>query len=266
MEDEVLNMVGNRGMAGNSEDYDHEEENVDVETMDESDFEEKEEKEVEETETEEPKKDKNIQALDSERARRKKAEAELKALKAELEQAKTKKENESKINEEKNALRAKLLEGDLFDEEIVDKLMATIGEDLISQKVNSERKEKEETFDKEFKEFVKDEMFYDAEDYKEEIKGLMEKGLSMKSAYFALAGENKMSNIRKDLEVEVEQKLLNKSNKANRVNVGHEESKNEMQRTRYTKREQEIANQLGTDIKEVRKRLEATSLDEILKL
>ena len=70
-------------------------------------------------------------------------------------------------------------------------------------------------FEKEFKEFSNDEMFYDAEDYKDEIKALMNKGLSMKSAYFALAGEDKVANIRKDLEVEIEQKLLNNFNKRN---------------------------------------------------
>ena len=99
-------------------------------------------------------------------------------------------------------------------------------------------------FEKEFKEFSNDEMFYDAEDYKDEIKALMNKGLSMKSAYFALAGEDKVANIRKDLEVEIEQKLLNNSNKAEKVNVGHEESKDETKRTKYTKKEQEYANEL----------------------
>ena len=222
--------------------------------------------EGEETEAEEPKKDKYRQALDSERAKRKNAERKLKELQAEIEKSKNLKQNEERVKTEKESLKQKLMQDDMIDEDVADRLINTLGEDLIKQKIRNETKEAEENFEKEFKEFSNDEMFYDAEDYKDEIKALMNKGLSMKSAYFALAGEDKVANIRKDLEVEIEQKLLNNSNKAEKVNVGHEESKDETKRTKYTKKEQEYANELGMDIKEVHKRLNATTLDEIFDL
>ena len=237
--------------------------NVD-ETKDEQ-TEETEDKGEKETKEDKPK-DKNIQALDSERARRKKAEAKMKELEAEIAKMKNSKEDEAKINSESENLKKELLEGELLDEEIADKLVKTFGKGLIEQKIKNERFEKEEAFNKEFKQLTEDEMFYDAEEYKEEIKGLMEKGLSMKGAYFALAGENKMASIRKDLEVEIEQKLLNNTNKAERVNVGHEEAKDEAQRSRYTKRESELARETNLDVKDVHKRLQATTLDEILNL
>lgn len=241
-----------------------EEENVDETEVEET--EQDETTEVEEESKEEPKKDKNRQILDSERAKRKNAEKKLRELQAEMEKLKSAKQNEEKIQSEKENLKQKLMQDDMIDEEVADRLISTIGEDLIKQRIQNEAKEAEASFDKEFNEFSKDEMYYDAEDYKDEIKALMSKGLSMKSAYFALAGENKMANIRKDLEVEIEQKLLNNSNKAEKVNVGHEESKDETKRTRYTKREQEIANELGIDVKDVHNRLNTTTLDEILNL
>lgn len=222
---------------------------------------------VEEEESkEEPKKDKNKQILDSERAKRKSAEKKLRELQAEMDKIKSAKQNEEKIQSEKESLKQKLMQDDMIDEEVAERLISTIGEDLIKQRIENEARESESRFEREFNEFSKDEMYYDAEEYKDEIKTLMGKGLSMKSAYFALAGENKMASIRKDLEVEIEQKLMNNTNKAEKVNVGHEESKDEVKRTRYTKREQEIANELGIDVKEVHNRLNTTTLDGILDL
>lgn len=275
MENELdfLIMEGERGStveASEPEEAENNKENSNLEEIDntETNVEETDEEETtdEEGEKEEPKKDKNRQILDSERAKRKNAEKKLRELQAEMDKIKNAKQNEEKIQSEKDSLKAKLMQDDMIDEEVAERLINTIGEDLIKQRIQNEAKEAEASFDREFNEFSKDEMYYDAEEYKDEIKALMSKGLSMKSAYFALAGENKMASIRKDLEVEIEQKLLNNTNKAEKVNVGHEESKDETKRTRYTKREQEIANELGMDIKEVHNRLNTMTLDGILDL
>lgn len=222
--------------------------------------------EEEEVVEEKPVKDSKTQALDAERARRKQAEKRLKELESKIEAEKTKAEDESRLTKEKENLKKELLEGDYFDEEVAEKFVNTFGDRLLKNQIANERKNSEDSFDKEFSEFIKDELYIDAESYKPEIKELMKKGLTMEQAYRAAIPAGRFEQMRKDLEIEVEQKLLNSNKKAEEVDVGHPETKGEQKRTQYTKHEQDIAQVTGLDVKDVHKRSKIFTLDEMLNL
>ena len=72
------------------------------------------------------KKDSRIQALDSERAKRKQAEKELRELKAQIEAEKTAKEDGERVIKERESYKQKMLEGDLIDEETANKLLGLL--------------------------------------------------------------------------------------------------------------------------------------------
>ena len=236
------------------EDTAEEEENLNEEdeTVDES-------KPDEEAETEEkptqPVKDNRVKALTAERAKRKEAERKLRELEAKLNADQLAKENEDKIAKEKAAYKQKLLEGDLVDEDVADKLLEVLGDDIIKNKIANQTRVEEENFDKQLSELKKDEIFMDADVYKPQIKSLMSKGLSMEEAYFASVGKARFTMMKKDMETEIEQKLLNNANKAANIDIGHAEAdKSDIKKGKYTKREQEIARETGLSISEVHKR------------
>jgi len=232
----------------------------------ETEEEETEEKETEEKPTETVKKDSKQQALDFERSKRKQLEKELKELKAEKDKQKLAEEEAQTMSKEKEALKAKLLEGDLIDENIADKLLETLGEDIIKTKLANKRLAEEESFEKDFAELKKDDMFMDADKYKDKIKEFVKKGLTLEQAYGAAIPASRYASLKKDLEIEIEQKLLNGGRKAEAIDIGHAEAKGEEKRTSYTKEEQLIAKETGLDVKDVHKRLRMNTLDEFLNL
>ena len=234
---------------------------------------EEEEENVEEPKQEEekaeepaPKKDNKQQALDYERSKRKQLEKELKELKAEKEKQAKAKEEEETISKERESLKAKMLEGDLIDEEVADKLVNTIGDDIIKMKIANKRLAEEEVFEKEFTELKQDDMFMDADKYKDKIKDFTKRGLTLEEAYFASLSKARVSQLKKDMEAEIEQKLLNGDQRAEAINIGHTEAKGEEKRTSYIKEEQMIAKETGLDVKEVHKRMNMKTLDEFLEL
>lgn len=237
----------------------------DEEEVEETSTEEAEETEEAETEESEPDeeaeeeekpvvKDNKTQALSAERARRKAAEKELKELKAKLDAEKTAKDNEDKIAKEREAYKQKMLEGDLVDEEVADKLLDVFGEDIIKTKIANQARTEAENFENAISELKKSDLFMDADNYKPQIKELMKKGLTAKQAYMASISDSKFSQLKKDLEIEAEQRVLNSTAKADKVDLGAAEAKSEVKRGTYTKREQEIARETGLPVAEVHKR------------
>lgn len=269
-EDDIFNFVGEtteevEEETPAAEEVKEEAEDKAEETNDEE-TEEVSEEESEEEAEEEPKKDSIHQALDSERSRRKQAEKELKELRAKLDAEKNAKDEEEQLSKEREAYKKKMLEGDLVDEEVADKLLDVFGEDLIKTKLANNRRTEEENFEKQFNELKQDELFMDADVYKSKIRELTDKGLSMEEAYFASVGKGRFTQMKKDMEVELEQKLLNNEKKADKVDVGHVEAKSEPKKGHYTKREQEIARETGMDVKEVHKRLGLTTIEDFVNL
>lgn len=222
--------------------------------------------EEEPAEEEAPKKDSIHQALDSERSRRKQAEKELKELRAKLDQEKAEKDEAELMSKEREEYKKKMLEGDLVDEDVAEKLLDVFGEDLIKTKIANNKRTEEESFEKEFNELKQDELFMDADTYKSKIRELTGKGLTMEEAYFASVGKGRFTQMKKDMEVELEQKLLNNEKKADKVDVGHAEAKSEPKGVRYTKREREIARETGLDVSEVHKRLNTDKIEDFVNL
>lgn len=201
-----------------------------------------------------PQKDNKTQALSAERARRKAAEKELKELRAQIDAEKLAKDNEDRVAKEREAYKKKMLEGDLVDEDVADKLLDVFGDDIIKTKIANQARAEAEDFDRELSELKKDELFMDADVYKPQIKEFMKKGLSMEEAYFASLSRARISQMKKDMETEIEQKLLNNNDRLSKVDVGHTEAKSEVKKGTYTKREQEIARETGLTVAEVHKR------------
>lgn len=244
------------------EELDEEETHDDEETSgDESD-----ESEEEEEEEEPKKKDSKTQALDAERARRKQAEKELKELKAKLKAEDDKKTEEDTITKEREDMKKKMLEGDLIDEETADKLLDAFGNDVIKNKLDNQSRLEREKFEEEFSELKKEDLFMDADNYKEQMRDLMKKGLSARQAYMASVSDARFIQMKKDLQVEAEQRLLNSSERANKIDVGVQESKSETKGTVYSKEEQRIAKETGLPVKEVHKRIKMDSIDDFEKL
>jgi len=267
-DDEILDFAGNT--TEEVEEEKEEEVKEEVEEVDEADTEEEApeadaEEEAEETK-EEPKKDEKLQALSSERARRKQAEKELKELRAKYDAEKNAKDEQELLSKEREAYKKKMLEGNLVDEDVAEKLLDVFGEDLIKTKLANNKRTEEENFEKEFNELKQDELFMDADTYKTKIRELTGKGLTMEEAYFASVGKGRFTQMKKDMEVELEQKLLNNEKKADKVDVGHAEAKSEPKGVRYTKREREIARETGLDVSEVHKRLNTDKLEDFVNL
>ena len=271
-DDEILDFAGDTTEEVEEEEVKEEAEEVDEanteEEAPEADTEEEaqEEKAEEEETKEEPKKDEKLQALNSERARRKQAEKELKELRAKYDAEKNAKDEQELLSKEREAYKKKMLEGDLVDEDVAEKLLDVFGEDLIKTKLANSKRTEEENFEKEFNELKQDELFMDADTYKSKIRELTGKGLTMEEAYFASVGKGRFTQMKKDMEVELEQKLLNNEKKADKVDVGHAEAKSEPKGVRYTKREREIARETGLDVSEVHKRLNTDKLEDFVNL
>lgn len=271
-DDEDFDLIGGAPAPTDEDDVKDEEEEVE-ETSNEAEEEEEEaqEEETDETEPDEEKveekpKDNRTKALTAERARRKEAERKLKELEAKLDAEKVAKENEDKISKEREAYKRKMLEGDLVDEEVADKLLDVFGEDIIKTKIANQARAEAEDFDKELSELKKDDLFMDADVYKPQIKEFMSKGLTMEEAYFASLSRARVSQLKKDMEVEIEQKLLNNNEKTSKIDVGHAEAKSEVKKGKYTKREQEIANETGLSVQDVKKRSGMFELEDMLNL
>ena len=252
--------------APTDEDEDTSEE---VETEEETEATEETEEVTEASETEEteekPKNNRAI-ALSNERARRKAAERELKELKSKLEADKTAKDNEDKIAKEREAYKAKMLEGDLVDEDVAEKLLDVFGDDIIKTKIENQERAEAASFDKAISELKKDERFMDADKYTDQIKSFMKMGLTPEQAYGASLSGAGLLQLKKDMETEIEQKLLNTDEKLSKVDVGHTEAKTEVKGGRYTKREQEIARETGLPVAEVHKRSQIVDIDKMLDL
>ena len=267
--DEDFDLIGGGPAPVDEDDVDNEEEVE--ETSEEAEEEatdtsEEENTDEEDTQEEEPKpvqKDSKTQALTAERARRKAAERELKELKSKLEAEQLAKDNESKIAKEREAYKKKMLEGDLVDEEVADKLLDVFGDDIIKTKIANQARAEAEDFDNALSELKKSDLFMDADNYKPQIKELMKKGLTAKQAYMASISDSKFEQIKKDLTIEAEQRLLNSNSKADKVDLGVAEAKSEVKKGTYTKREQEIARETGLPVAEVHKRSKVFSIEDM---
>lgn len=172
---------------------------------------ESEEMEVEEVETEDSKADTDVdtdkellkKGVNAERKRRKEAEKKNKELEAKI-----------KALEEANKTPQKTTVEELVESGIDEDIAKTIAK-AIDKKQEGSKKTEQELADLKFKyslsEVSKKDGFEDIEEYSDEIKDLVDKGLTIEQSYYAVTGgNNKSINTKSEIERKVEAKLENK--------------------------------------------------------
>ena len=197
--------------------------------------------------------DKLKASLNYERSERKRLAKELSALK----------EDDSKeIKDEEARIRAKLKNGksDLSDD-VVDDLMESIGKDQAKANVRNAR----QSVEREIMELKRNPLYMDIEEYGDEIRSFMKKGLNAEQAYWAVAGSTKYSNSKAKEQQEEEKEQKKKENKE-RIEEGYVDTKvaSAEKKEQYTARERAIADKLGISVEEAHARSkDSFSIDEI---
>ena len=188
-------------------------------------------------------------SLNYERSERKRLAKELSSLK----------EDDSKeIKDEEERIRAKLKNGksDLSDE-VVEDLMESIGKDQAKANVRNAK----QNIEREIMELKRDQIYMDADEYGNEIRELMKKGLSAEQAYWAVAGSNKFSNLSAE---DDEQKKKETKERAKEGFVDTKTTSKE-EKEQYTARERAIADKIGISTEEVHARSkQSLGIDEII--
>lgn len=141
--------------------------------------------------------------VNAERKRRKEAEKKNKELEARI-----------KALEEANKTPTKTTVEELIENGVDESIAKTLAA-AIDKKQEGSKKAEKELADLKFKyslsEVSKKDGFDDIEEYAEEIKDLVDKGLTIEQSYYALTGGNtKTSNTKSEIERKVEAKLENK--------------------------------------------------------
>ena len=211
--------------------------------------------ELENVATEEKSELEKIRAsLNYERSERKRLAKELSALK----------EDDSKeIKDEEARIRAKLKNGksDLSDD-VVDDLMESIGKDQAKANVRNAK----QSIERELLELKRDETYMDVDEYSDEMRSLMKKGLSAEQAYWAVAGATKYSNSTAKAQKEEEKEQKKKETKE-RTEQGYVEMKpvGEEKKEQYSSKERAIADRLGISVEEAHARSKQSfGIEEIL--
>ena len=172
-------------------------------------------------------------------------------------------DDSEEIKKAEAEMRAKLKEGksQLSDETIED-LMATFGTAQATAQVRSAK----QNIEKEILELKRDSTYMNVEEYGSEIRAMMKKGLSAEQAYWAVAGADKYSNSKAQVEKETEdeqKKALNKE----RASEGYVNTKpaGETEKEHYSAKERAIADTLGISAEEAKARSKTSfSISEIL--
>ena len=183
-------------------------------------------------------------ALNEERSKRKSLEQKLKDNQKE-------EDEEIKLAEDEIRNRLKNSKSD-FSDETIDDLMEAFGKAQAKSQVKAAKKE----IEREIMELKRDETYRDVEEYGDDIRKLMkDKGLSAKEAYWARLGENKFSN--------VATKEEDNKERASQGYVDGAPAATEKQ-PKYSSKEVEIARAIGKTSEEVKERMGAMSIDQIL--
>ena len=217
---------------------------------------ESEETEVEEIETEDTQSttdvdtDKELlkKSVNAERTRRKKAEKEKKELEARI-----------KVLEEANKTPTKTTIEELIENGVDESIAKTIAA-AIDKKQEGSKKTEQELADLKFRyslsEVSKKDGFDDIEEYADEIKDLVDKGLTIEQSYYALTGgNNKTINTKSEIERKVEAKLENKQARKEILgninsNIGATNTSNNSKQIKATAEEVAIAKAAGMSIED----------------
>lgn len=142
-------------------------------------------------------------SINYERNKRKAAERKSKELEARI-----------KALEERTKEPVKSTEDELIESGVDESIAKSIAK-AIDKKQDGLTKTTKEVADLKFqlklKEISKEPEFKDIEDYSEDIKDFVDKGLSIEESYYALTGTNRTLNTKSEIERKLEKKLENKN-------------------------------------------------------
>lgn len=185
--------------------------------------------------------------VNAERKRRKEAEKKNKELEARI-----------KALEEANKTPTKTTAEELIENGVDESIAKTLAA-AIDKKQEGSKKTEQELADLKFKyslsEVSKKDGFDDIEEYADEIKDLVDKGLTIEQSYYAITGgNNKTINTKSEIERKVEAKLENKQARKEILgninsNVGTTNNSNN-QKVKATAEEVAIAKAAGMSIED----------------
>lgn len=186
--------------------------------------------------------------VNAERKRRKEAEKKNKELEARI-----------KALEEANKTPTKTTVEELIENGVDESIAKTLAA-AIDKKQEGSKKTEQELADLKFRyslsEVSKKDGFDDIEEYADEIKDLVDKGLTIEQSYYALTGgNNKTINTKSEIERKVEAKLENKQARKEILgninsNIGTTNSSNNYQKVKATAEEVAIAKAAGMSIED----------------
>lgn len=215
------------------------EENNETETNnDESDVEEQVEQEQR---TEKTEKEKDLErALNKERKQRKEAQKKAKEWEERIRAL-----EEATKKPEKTTLET------LMESGVEEGIAKSIASAIDNKKDNSKNLEKEIAdlkFERSLSAKSKEEGFEDIEEYADEIKDFVEKGLTIEQAYHALSYEKPTSNTKREIERSIEAKMLNQKAKKEilgNANSNHGKDVNSKGKLNLSKNEYMVAQIAG---------------------
>lgn len=184
--------------------------------------------------------------VNAERKRRKEAEKKNKELEARI-----------KALEEANKTPTKTTLEELVENGVDESIAKTIAA-AIDKKQEGSKKTEQELSDLKFKLSLSEasKKYDDIEEYADEIKDLVDKGLTIEQSYYAITGgNNKTINTKSEIERKVEAKLENKQARKEILgninsNVGTPNSSNNAKQIKATAEEVAIAKAAGMSIED----------------
>lgn len=187
-------------------------------------------------------------ALNEERGKRKSLEQKIKD---------SEKEDEEDIKNAEEEIRAVLKNSKSdFSDETIDDLMNAFGKTQAKNQVKAAKKE----IEREIMELKRDSTYRDVEEYGDEVRKLMKKGLSAEQAYWAVAGKDKKNAASEEATKEEEEKKNHE--RAREGYVGGAEVGGDRKPT-YSSYETEIARMTGRTAEEVKMRSGALTISQI---
>lgn len=183
-------------------------------------------------------------ALNEERGKRKSLEQKIKD---------SEKEDEADIKDAEEEIRSVLKNSKSdFSDETIEDLMNAFGKTQAKNQVKAVKKE----IEREIMELKRDSTYRDADEYGDDIRKLMKKGLSAEQAYWAVTGKDKLNSASsKDTKEEDKER-------AAEGYVGGAEVGGDKKPT-YSSYETEIAHQIGRTAEEVKMRSGALTISQI---
>ena len=174
-------------------------------------------------------------------------------------------DDSKEIEAEKERIKAQLKSGKSgLDDDVINDIMNSLGNSVAEINV----KQGKNNLDKQIMELMRDNEYSDAEQYADDIKDFIKKGLTVEQAYWAVVGKEKVSSSTSKAVKEHDEDMKKELNKE-RAKEGYVNttSTNEGKREAYSALERTVADKTGKSVEEAKSRMKAVqTLEDILAL